>query len=462
MAQNLLDLPDQVLTQILVLLPTPRALLNTCMAARALQAVVADECWEAHSEAQQWLVRRRQEGEQLESCEAHFRRVHTTKYTIVLVGGECGGEVVSPLHLPSAVEAFDPVGNAWLEQPPLPPALPISTSRWRNAPCTACDRGVVFVVGGWDDEDDEALSDVATFRVPTVLLGDTVERDAPVSVDDAEGDAPAHARSKWMWPAHALSHDVTYDHESAAEVAAEEAAEEAHALQTEPISLPDMPEARCFAAATFDAAGCLWVVGGGDAMTRGASCLDSITIIDPYAEVPTWRPFGGKPMLKKRCGLALACDGKTHALYLCGGYSGGTTYQDTVELLDMAGISDGELLPPMRHGRSGCGAGVGPDSALYVVGGSDNGSNMLASCERYDPREGSRWHELPDLPTPRGYLAACFAPDGSLIVSGGCEDGWGSPVDALEAFDTRAGRWRTLPSLPHARSNHAIVNAWCT
>ena len=224
--------------------------------------------------------------------------------------------------------------------------------------------------------------------------------------------------------------------------------------------LPNLPEPRCFSAATFDARSHLWVVGGGDGMTRGAACLDTTLILDPYAEQPVWRPFGGSPLLVKRCGLALAADCRYETLYLCGGYSGGVNYADTVEVLDMTGRRANRMLPAMRHARSGCGAGFGPDGALYVVGGSQNGSLMLGSCERYDPREGV-WRALPELPTPRGYLSATFAPDGCLYAAGGCADDWGSPVAAFEAFDPRADRWRTLAPLPMARSNHALVLAGC-
>ena len=163
-------------------------------------------------------------------------------------------------------------------------------------------------------------------------------------------------------------------------------------------------------------------------------------------------------MLEARCGLALAADGRSSSLYCCGGYSGGLSYQETVETFDMTGARRSLMLPPMATPRSGCGAGVGPDGALYVVGGSDNGSSMLASAERYDPREGL-WHALPDLPTPRGYLAAAFAPDGCFYVAGGVggPEHNSEPVNALEAFDTRAGEWRTMPPMPYARTNHALA-----
>ena len=203
----------------------------------------------------------------------------------------------------------------------------------------------------------------------------------------------------------------------------------------------------------------LWVCGG-DGMARGASCPQSVVRYDPHAnddddQGGRWESAG--QMLVPRAWPALAADGRSSSLFLCGGYSGGLVYQKTVEQFDMETCRS-TMLPPMRHARSGAGAGVGPDGALYVCGGSNNGSSMLAACERYDPKSGA-WHTLPKLPTARGYLSAAFGLDGCFYVAGGCAASSGIPVDAFEAFDPRAGRWRRLDPLPHPRSNHALVFA---
>ena len=262
-----------------------------------------------------------------------------------------------------------------------------------------------------------------------------------------------------------------------------------------------LPEGRCFAAATCDSSGDLWVLGGGDAMSRGADCYRSVlrfqqdhagdeaagedarddggaaaaaqgakagvvpaigrgrfqggALEEAGSATGEWHTMG--QLLEPRCGLALAADLRSSLLYLCGGYSGGLEYADSVETFDMAGVAPSMRLPPMAFARSGCGAGMGPDGALYVVGGSCDGSTMLSSCERYDPREGL-WHALPELPTPRGYLAAAFSPSGLLYASGGCSPS-GHPLNTLEAFDRSAGKWRAMPPLPSPRSNHAIVLA---
>ena len=288
-AVQLLDLPDQCLTQILIALPTPQDLLAACTSTRALKAVVSDECWQKHSETKRWLVRRRQESSNncLESCEAHFRRAHTTSSTVLIIGGDQGASQVDESTF---VEVFDHVASSWLRLPAGPPA-PLAFARWRNAPCAACDRGIGYIVGGWDDDEEEALADVLTFRLPQLLcehgedgemaiepraagpaIADVSDQadGGPLGVPSSAGAhavaaaataiAPAaHSVRRWRWPpgARPRSNRIT-------------------ARSTQPLQLPPLPEPRCFAAATFDAGGTLWVVGGGDAMTRGASCMLSL------------------------------------------------------------------------------------------------------------------------------------------------------------------------------------------
>ena len=68
MAQ-LLDLPDHVLSHILTLLADAQSLGRVRAASRALAACILDECWQVPSKAASWLVRRRQDGDALESLD---------------------------------------------------------------------------------------------------------------------------------------------------------------------------------------------------------------------------------------------------------------------------------------------------------------------------------------------------------------------------------------------------------
>ena len=467
---TLLDLPDHCLCECLKLLPTARDLLKALESCQALRSAGSTDpmVWEPLSSTYTWLIRRRP----AESFAKYFQRAATSSKYLMAFGGDRGSMWPTTADIPAG-NILDLSDMHWLSTP-----TP-ETSIWRNAPALACDGGTVYAIGGWDDDDDEPLASIEAIRVPQAPpkgARSTLTRFSSQSTKAVDtrnedlgdtlvgGDAPPHEWSDtpgWTSP------------------------------------LPDLPEPRCFAAATFDGAGRLWVAGGGDAMSRGAACLTSVVYLDvrargirtdsgdgsSSASASASASGGGATsggadaanadeglegewvaagdMLEPRCGLALAGDGRTSTLYCCGGYSGGLLYQQTVERFDMLGVQRPTMLPLMATPRSGCGAGVGPDGALYVVGGSDNGSSMLASCERFDPREGC-WRALPDMPTPRGYLSAAFASDGCLYVAGGCGGpGFDSePVPTLEALDVRAGKWRTgLESMPHARSNHAIVLA---
>ena len=88
------------------------------------------------------------------------------------------------------------------------------------------------------------------------------------------------------------------------------------------------------------------MAGGGDTLLRGATCSSSLQVLalDGTAggggggggggghAVAGWQAAGA--MRHPRCGLALASDARRDTLYLVGGYSGGTEYQDTVETFD--------------------------------------------------------------------------------------------------------------------------------
>ena len=124
---------------------------------------------------------------------------------------------------------------------------------------------------------------------------------------------------------------------------------------------------------------------------------------------------------------------RASTLFLVGGYSGGLSYQKTVDAHDMR---TGASHPcPTCAITARAGAACGLDGCLYV-GGSPNGQRMLGSCERYDPREGMR-HPLADLLTSRGYLSSTFALDGKLYTAGGCVELY-DPVDAFEVYEPAA------------------------
>jgi hypothetical protein len=438
MTDFLLDLPDHLLVYVMQMLPTARALLNASEVCKALHELATSDStvWQPLSSSLAWVLRRRRN----ESCLEHFKRSQEEGgATLVVIGGDTYGNTDAP-----SIDVFDVKTQTWM----LTPAPEFST--WREAPAAACDGGCIYTIGGWDEDENEALDSLETLRVPRIMRlygGD--DDDAEVQL--AEEDEGAEGRSDGgggggggaggrRWERDAFWGDV-----------------QSWTMGT----LPNMSQARCFAAAAFDAQQRLWVVGGGTGMTRGAQCLRSVAFVDTkrMGEADVEWQDAGVETLVPRCGHAVAADGRSSTLYVCGGYSGGLTYQDTVETLDLECTRGPQVLAALASPCSGCGAGVGPDGALYVVGGSEDGSRMLSDFQRHDPRRG-RWENLAGLPTARGYLSAAFAPDGCLYAAGGCSGKTGTYSDRMDAFDARAGKWRTAPPMPFPRSSHALELAF--
>lgn len=409
-ATRLLDLPDALLAYVLSFCQDASSVCRALQAHRHFGSVANAEpetVWSSLSSVHGWLLRCAVDETPLQYC----KRVHLSvpREYIVAVGGDEGLSIGGP----PGVALFDPRYNAWSDADVTAPGWPSvpQLEAVRNAPCAAVDTasGWMYVVGGFDNAEEEAMASVEVFS----------------------GSRAINPGAQW---------DVTGT------------------------IVPPLPEGRCFAAAACDGQGMLFTFGGGDIMSRGARVTKSIVRLELDPNLgkneddtePAWEEVG--ELIEARCGAALAADARSSLVYLCGGYGGGHQYHQTVELYDMAGERPGELLPLMAQPRSGCGAGVGPDGALYVVGGSHDGSTMLSSCERYDRREG-RWQALPPIEQgPRGYLSATFALDGCLYTAGGCGE-MGDALTTFEAFDTRAGKWRGLPPLiAGPRSCHAMLH----
>ena len=416
---RIIDLPEAVLAYVLRLLPTASDICNALSSCRTFSAAAAADpaVWQPLAVANAWLLRRRED----EAWLPLVRRAHCCVERIVAMGGDgLDGERTSA--------TFDVRAQRWCEAP-----LPKTPS---SAPCAAVDSvaRTIFLIGGYDDYEEKAIATIERLTVD----------DSPLEVEEFQFAYDI---------ATATIKDITV-----------RSVRGVWTQDVEPLTSP-----RCFASAVCDDAGRLWVCGGGDGMSRGAQCLRTIEYLseplsapmagrlqamDADGNVAAWRHAG--EMLKPRCGHALAVDARASELFLVGGYSGGTSYQRTVETFDMCGVRPQRLLPPMSKPRSGCGAGVGQDGALYVVGGSEDGIVMLGCSERFDSREGV-WRALPPMSMPRGYLSATFALDGCLYVVGGCGD-TGVPLTTCEAFDARKGRWRALPPLPTARAGLALAH----
>ena len=455
-------LPQCVITVILRLLPG-RDLLAAKMAHRSLGAAMRHDpsTWEpAAMQSGGWRMRR----DAGEGWEALFRRMHVGagQQRIVSLGGCDENEYPT-----RTVDCYLLGSDEWVRAAPL--RVP------RDAPCAATDSESIFILGGWDCRRDKALrsAERASFDSFPLLADDPPPKPSPdprrddYDPDDDDPDADM----AYPDDVYGDSDGDIVDEDDITESDLENADGESPWQEPRPSSVlygpglregkstvvwtahPAMTQPRCFAAATCDEMKRLWVVGGGSSLYQGAETYGELEFLE--AGATEWRRAG--VMAEPRCGLALACDARASTLFLVGGYSGGLSYQKTVDAHDMrTGAS--HRLPDMRDHRSGPGAACGPDGCLYVVGGSPNGQRMLGSCERYDPREGT-WHPLADLLTSRGYLSSTFALDGKLYTAGGCGKSFGDPVDAFEVYEPAADKWRALAPLRAPRSNLSLVLA---
>lgn len=386
-------LPDMLLSLILKSLPGPRDMCAAIASHRSLAAAAAlDADGIWRPLSAHWEWRLRRLRD--ESSYEFCKRglTRVRSQHIVTIGG-CDSDDDAEM----CCSLYDVQANRWDGSPgpwPYDLKLPLPI----DAPAAASDGDTICIVGGWDGPEYSALD--AVFRL---------------SVLDAD-EVPG-----WQ-------------------------------------TLASLREPRCFAGTEMDSAGRLWVAGGGDSIYQGATISAAVEVLHleegSAAESCTWRQAG--EMIRPRCGLALCTDLRRPQLFAVGGYSGGNSYEQSVEAIDVhTGVS--RLLPPMAVARSGPGATFNADGALYVMGGSRDGFVGCGSVERMDPRVG-KWEALPNLPADRAYLSACSGLDAarSVFAVGGC-DTVHAPCDSLYALDPRAAHWRELARMSSARANLASV-----
>ena len=349
----LLDLPEPCLALILswCTVPCVGCARRACQALRLLTAADAELVWSRMAEAWRWRLRRRDD----EWATSIVRRGYVGRRTqcLVAVGGcdedDKATRSCEALRLAEAEEAERLVrtrdgrtdaeviagggvpGDAgrrlWRS------AAPLSCAR--DAPAATSDGESVYVVGGWDGER-------GAFRAGRALRSCAMASGRALLAEPDGTDEPGGSDGS---------------SESSGEEAdeGEEEEEEEEGADQEEASggggrwrrLPSLPEGRCFGAVHCDASRRLWVVGGGDTLLRGATCSSAIHVLALEGTagggggggggghvVAGWQAAGA--MRRPRCGLAMASDARRDTLYLVGGYSGGTEYQDTVETFEPA------------------------------------------------------------------------------------------------------------------------------
>ena len=173
--------------------------------------------------------------------------------------------------------------------------------------------------------------------------------------------------------------------------------------------------------------------------------LAPLTPLTVLSAVQPWEPLPA--MGAARCGhCCVTC--YDDSIVAMGGYGGESLYMRSAERFDWAAGGRWLPLPDMLHGRSGAGAGLGPDGAIYCAGGSPDGTRGLKTFERLDVRC-KTWEALPPMAHGHGYTAATWARASCFYVSAGldvhprhgirCK-----PQPHVECFDARKGAWHTL------------------
>ena len=92
-----------------------------------------------------------------------------------------------------------------------------------------------------------------------------------------------------------------------------------------------------------------------------------------------WPPALTVPSDAWPVGLARHPSGK---LYAAAGYGGGTSYLDSIEMIDAQHPSERGWVAAGRLGmpRAFGAACLGPDQCLYVLGGTDSGRQAFSHC----------------------------------------------------------------------------------
>jgi len=206
----------------------------------------------------------------------------------------------------------------------------------------------------------------------------------------------------------------------------------------------------CFGAATTGLNGDIVFTGGGNTPFRESRVFtDSVLLTQsdvhhtnesfPHITSTYTNTFLPLPPLNTARSGHSAVTLFNGSVVVMGGYSGGVSYLNSMEILDPEYSRWLPLQAHMAVSRSGMVAAIGPGGAIYVTGGSPDGSTGHKSLERYDSREG-RWVSLSEMHCGRGYTAGCVGSSNNLFVIGGTHLAQLQP--GIEVYDFRADRWR--------------------
>ncbi len=320
----------------------------------------------------------------------------------------------------AAVEAYDPVADAWTTMPELPEG--------RSDFGVAIADARLVAVGG--KSAGQVLKSVAALDLATATW-----TDLPDMGTARHGSAVA-AVGKSVYAIGGSTGAADAQVTSSAE--ALKLAPRKPQPASEWRSLPDAPTARLMMAWTV-LDGEIWVAGG----MRHGETLQTVESYD--ARTGEWKP---QPPLPIPLHHATAATYRGEIVVI-GGAS--DNLADASNKVFAFREGKWEELPPLEHARAAAAAAV-VDDKLVVVGGQ-NDKQLVAQTEVFDGRS---WKQAADLPTPREHLAAVS--DGVYVYTlGGRFLSADENSAAFERFDPESGNWEKLVDMPTARGSYGAA-----
>jgi hypothetical protein len=191
---------------------------------------------------------------------------------------------------------------------------------------------------------------------------------------------------------------------------------------------PEQAPARIFATAV-DATGRVYTIGGGPgaAPTAGDPNVARADRYDPVADA--WSTIA--PLPAPRSDAAAAFDG-AGGVVVVGGYdAAGAPSADCFRFDVSTGVWSAASVPPLPAPRAGLRLARGADGRLYAVGGTDGSTR--ATTFVFDPATGA-WSTGPAMTTPRRHFGLALDAAGFLWAMGGDNDTGGT--NAVEKLPT--------------------------
>ncbi len=175
------------------------------------------------------------------------------------------------------------------------------------------------------------------------------------------------------------------------------------------------------------------------ASRHGVDSTSHSTKEEEGEETPIWCCGALPPLNIQRCGHASVSTFEDHIITV-GGYSGGSNYLKSCEIL-YHNSSKWQFLPEDMHElRTGSAICLGPSNEIIVAGGSRNGTQVHRTVEQYDLRSG-KWIFLAPMNKKRSYTNGCVIKGQYFVVGGGIGNENYSHCDSFDVYDIRHNKW---------------------